>query len=239
MVSCKLYFVRHGETTANRDDILQGQCDFPLTDSGQLQMGKCGLQLKDVKFDFCLTSDLYRAVHSAAILCSNFVSSLNSEQTALLRETCFGLREGLPRSYSLEEASKIVAVQRGWDEARWKELDNGVESEEAIQQRILLALHFIHQRVCQYIASDYQSNNTAISQDQIVRVLIVSHGGFIKKILKLFTDPSIVLHSLHNGSISIVNMKLDMSKNISSSDDIKVFQKCISVNPLEINMVTL
>jgi len=30
----ELYLCRHAETTANRDDILQGHCDYELTDEG-------------------------------------------------------------------------------------------------------------------------------------------------------------------------------------------------------------
>ena len=30
----ELYLCRHAETTANRDNILQGHCDYELTDEG-------------------------------------------------------------------------------------------------------------------------------------------------------------------------------------------------------------
>ena len=30
----EVYLCRHGETTANRDDILQGHCDYELTENG-------------------------------------------------------------------------------------------------------------------------------------------------------------------------------------------------------------
>ena len=33
-MACTLTIVRHGQTTANKDGILQGQADWPLSDLG-------------------------------------------------------------------------------------------------------------------------------------------------------------------------------------------------------------
>ena len=58
-----LYFVRHGQTVANRDGIRQGiSADFPLTDQGHDEANRVGIALKDEPWDAIYTSDLPRAV---------------------------------------------------------------------------------------------------------------------------------------------------------------------------------
>lgn len=55
-------FVRHGETTANRDRILQGVSgDYPLTDRGLAQARHAGEALRGREWHLVLSSDLNRA----------------------------------------------------------------------------------------------------------------------------------------------------------------------------------
>lgn len=62
-VKAHIYFVRHGETVANREGILQGvSADYPLTEDGHEQAHRTGHFLKDDLWDVVLTSDLPRAV---------------------------------------------------------------------------------------------------------------------------------------------------------------------------------
>ena len=91
-------FIRHGETTANRDGIMQGQCDYPLTDLGRQQASVVGDALSGVPWTFCYSSDLTRAVDTAMIVISRSSVAghgLSLEQQVELREHHFGIREGL------------------------------------------------------------------------------------------------------------------------------------------------
>ena len=92
-------FIRHGETTANRDGIMQGQCDYPLTDLGRQQASVVGDALSGVPWTFCYSSDLTRAVDTAMIVMSRSVAGqgqgLSLKQQVELREHHFGIREGL------------------------------------------------------------------------------------------------------------------------------------------------
>lgn len=59
----RIYLVRHGETQANRDDIIQGQQDTKLNERGFEQARLVGEALKRIKFhDVMFSSDLSRAV---------------------------------------------------------------------------------------------------------------------------------------------------------------------------------
>lgn len=58
----RVYIVRHGETQANRDGIIQGQRDTSLNAIGLDQARMAGGALKDAKLGIAFSSDLSRAV---------------------------------------------------------------------------------------------------------------------------------------------------------------------------------
>ncbi|KAG5191431.1 histidine phosphatase superfamily [Tribonema minus] len=67
----KLVLVRHGETTANRDGVLQGQTDYPLSDTGLAQAQIVADHLaQSYTFDCVWSSDLSRASDTAAAIMS-------------------------------------------------------------------------------------------------------------------------------------------------------------------------
>lgn len=60
----RIYLVRHGETQANRDEIIQGHQDTALNEKGFEQARLVGEALKRVRFhDVAFSSDLCRAVN--------------------------------------------------------------------------------------------------------------------------------------------------------------------------------
>ena len=130
------------------------------------------------------------------------------ERTAMLREMSFGIREGLPRSTSVEQARKIIAVQRGWNESRWNEVDVNEETEEAVRERISLYFDWLSQRIHQHFVS-LTNISDSIDSTRPLRVLIVSHGGFIRRIFRLYSAPNCVIPKLDNASISILDMKIE------------------------------
>ena len=60
-VVLRVYFVRHGETQANRDGIIQGQQDTPLNALGEEQARLVGEALKEEEIGCAFSSDLSRA----------------------------------------------------------------------------------------------------------------------------------------------------------------------------------
>jgi broad specificity phosphatase PhoE len=65
-----IYFVRHGESTANKDKICAGHLDVELTELGEAQAKYAGSQLKDdgVIIDKIVSSPLHRALKTAQII---------------------------------------------------------------------------------------------------------------------------------------------------------------------------
>lgn len=90
-----VWIVRHGETDWNQAGRIQGWTDVPLNSCGIRQAHALARQLEGVPFRAIYTSDLTRALNTAAILqtCVPAPRLVHSG----LRERGFGLGEGLYR----------------------------------------------------------------------------------------------------------------------------------------------
>lgn len=64
----KIYIIRHGETDANKNGILQGSSDWPLNEDGIKLAKISGENMKDIKFDICYSSPLSRAKKTAELI---------------------------------------------------------------------------------------------------------------------------------------------------------------------------
>lgn len=85
-----IYVVRHGQTEWNKKGILLGSTDKPLNNEGKKQAGKLREKLKQVEFDYVISSDLKRALETAQIIDDNKNVIINSS----LRERNYGKIEG-------------------------------------------------------------------------------------------------------------------------------------------------
>ena len=64
----EIYVIRHGETNANKEGIMQGWIDLPLNEFGRKLAIDTGRALKGVKFDAAISSPLSRAKETAELL---------------------------------------------------------------------------------------------------------------------------------------------------------------------------
>lgn len=90
----RVFLVRHGQTAWNQAGIAQGHTDIELDETGILQAEAVARELAPIRIGRILTSDLKRAIQTAAPLASAVKQPLDT--TSLLRERCFGQWEGLP-----------------------------------------------------------------------------------------------------------------------------------------------
>ncbi len=97
---CRLYLVRHGESAANRDGLVSGHIDTPLTTLGEEQAEATKKVLAGVKFDAVYSSDLERAAKTAEIIADVPVPA--AHQLPDLRERHFGRFEGQPADEWME-----------------------------------------------------------------------------------------------------------------------------------------
>lgn len=63
-----LYFIRHGRTDWNEKGLLQGTSDVPLNKNGIQDASLAKEFLKEIPFDFCISSPLKRALKTAEII---------------------------------------------------------------------------------------------------------------------------------------------------------------------------
>jgi probable phosphoglycerate mutase len=210
-----IYFVRHGETTANRDGILQGHCDFPLTEKGHRDAALVGTALRHTRWTKIYTSDLTRASNTAQIILSQSKNpkdlSTLLTTTPLIREVNFGVREMLPRGTTVEEAFQIVAEREG---ISLEDVTDTAETDEHIIERQKIFLEALFNDLENLPSLSVRENEDLTDPPTSFEdahetgrplILCVSHGGFIKRFLKNFCGIGSI-EKIGNCSISVVHV---------------------------------
>jgi broad specificity phosphatase PhoE len=88
----RLYFIRHGKTQYNKQEIFQGLCDSPLTEEGIESARKIGDFLKDEEISKIYSSPMERSKKTADII--NGYCQVDVEYLEQLKEICYGCFEG-------------------------------------------------------------------------------------------------------------------------------------------------
>ena len=83
-----LYLVRHGETVDNANKVMQGQTQGELNANGVVQAQKVAERMRGERIDAFVSSDLKRALDTAAIIAAPHGMKVVS--TPLLRERDWG-----------------------------------------------------------------------------------------------------------------------------------------------------
>lgn len=156
LVVTTLLLARHGETDWNHDHRWQGHTGAPLNETGRRQAAELAARVTDV--DAAYSSDAERAYETALVVASRH--GLQVEIDPRLREVDFGLWEGLTRA---EIDERFRGGFSRWSSGESATPDGG-ESDEAMADRVLDALHDIAAR------------------HPRARVLVVTSGGPIRAV---------------------------------------------------------
>ena len=172
-----LYFVRHGESEANRARVFAGQTDSPLTDQGRQQAEAVAAVLEPVAFDRIVTSDLSRTRETAEII---------ARRRGLAVEIFPGLREidaGSAVGRSFDELHGLPE----WDDGRFVRWEGG-ESLEAVLDRGLRVI------------------SELVAQGPGQTICVVGHGGITRILLSHFLGvlPHLDRYPGRNTAVSIV-----------------------------------
>jgi broad specificity phosphatase PhoE len=101
-----VYFVRHGESVANRALVLSGVFDHPLTEAGRAQAREAGRRLAGVRFARVYTSVLCRAVETADIILAADAARDRAGPVVIrdrrLNERDFGIYEDVAQAWIAE-----------------------------------------------------------------------------------------------------------------------------------------
>ena len=154
-----IYFMRHGETDANKVLMVQGHTDIPLNSGGLSQAQSAGERLQEMHFDAIYSSDLSRAATTAKYA----AGSRDVVYTKELREWYFGDWQGK----TLTEIEKIYPEQFKLYKSNSPLFhpENGESAGEFIARV---------KKFMQDIAKKHRGQN----------VLCVSHGGYIRTALQ-------------------------------------------------------
>lgn len=114
----RLLLVRHGESQWNAAGRLQGQADPPLSKLGRRQAAHAAARLVDEGVDAVVSSDLERAVDTAAALAASI--GLEVERREDLREVDLGSWTGISRQEVERDAPELwrrwrVEGVEGWE----------------------------------------------------------------------------------------------------------------------------
>lgn len=154
----RLILLRHAESTANQEKILQGQLDSFLSASGIQQAEALAdfWESEHVSFDAVISSPLERALKTAEVVTRSM--SLEIEESDLLMERKFGIAEGKP--YKELDST----LQKRMSRSPHEPVFESGESDWELYSRATSAIEEILQRVPG-------------------KYLIVSHGGFLNAAL--------------------------------------------------------
>jgi probable phosphoglycerate mutase len=152
----RILAIRHGETAWNVETRIQGQRDIGLNDTGRWQAHRLAFALADDRLDAVYSSDLQRALDTAAGLAA---------RAGLAVRTDPALRE---RSFGIFEALTFAEIEQRYpgESLRWRQRDanfgpDGGETLNAFYQRAVSAVAAI--------AARHRGQHVAV----------VTHGGVL------------------------------------------------------------
>ncbi|KZZ84925.1 histidine phosphatase family protein [Bacillus sp. SJS] len=176
----KLGIVRHGLTEWNMEGRAQGSSDIPLHEQGLKEAEMLAERLKEEDWDLLYSSPLLRAKQTADFI-SKKLGGLEVVTDERIRETGGGEIEGTT------EAERVEKWGTGW-----RELDLGREQSGQVTKR---GVEFVEE-----LLEKHPGKN----------ILMVTHGSFIRHLLKELTPMNEESEPLKNTSIT--HLLLDDSK---------------------------
>ena len=161
MKETEIILIRHGETEWNSQQRMQGHSNSDLSSVGQAQIQALGQWMKNVPFDHIYSSDSLRAKQTAEAITQFSGHELKIDLR--LREKNLGVFEGLT---SDEASERHPEVFRLFKTAGSKYVIDEGESTQQLQDRAL--------EIVDEIRIKHPKD----------RVLLVTHGGFIRVVMK-------------------------------------------------------
>jgi 2,3-bisphosphoglycerate-dependent phosphoglycerate mutase len=173
----RIALIRHGSTAWNKEGKWQGSTDIELDEEGLLQAHKLGLRLANEPWDLIYTSHLSRAFKTGSIIAAQ-LGITDIIRDERIREASGGQTEGTT------ETDRIA--KWGPD---WRNLELGIETVEAVCSR------------GQAFMSDLLATHAGR------RIIVVSHGGFIRYLLRVIVPDLNTTEHPKNTSVTRFNIQ--------------------------------
>lgn len=207
-----LRIVRHAETEYNVGHVMQGWSDSPITERGRAQIEAVGRMLADERFDLAFSSDLQRTRTTAEGIVAARSERLDVRFRDELREWNFGGHEERPSfdvwsevivEHGFEVDRELTALRAIAEQVGWRGLFDAVAgsdpSGEAEQAAAIVAR-------ADGALAHMLSAAASVPGDDAVRVLVVSHGGFITSLLRQLVPDVTPDAILPNCSVTTVSL---------------------------------
>ncbi len=204
-VEVVLYVVRHGQTIFNALNKMQGWSDTPLTIEGAEDIKSLGRGLKDIDFAAAYSSDLGRTIKTARIILGEKgQEDLNIIELENLRESCFGIYEGISGDEAWEDAAKKLgynSFQDMLEESSHRTVGKMLSAiVEADTSNLAECIHTVRKRVTKQL----EDLAEVTKKNGGGNVLVVSHGVSIMSFVTSLIEMPIPKNGLHNGSVTKV-----------------------------------
>ncbi len=176
----KVWIVRHGETAYNAEHRWQGHLDIELSEKGIAQANQVAQYLQQFPIQAIFSSDLKRCQQTAQPIAK--LLNLRVQQDSRLREINLGILQGKTSQQMEAEQPEIMA--------KWASRDMNYrlpdgESRADLQERM------------------YSAWYDAVATDSVHNLLIVTHGGSIRQLMRrLFDDWQLPTYGIPNTSIT-------------------------------------
>jgi broad specificity phosphatase PhoE len=174
------YFVRHGESEANRAHRFSGRTDSPLTDRGRVQATEVAAALQDTAFDRIVATPLSRSLDTALVIARR--RKMPVDVVSDLIEIDVGERTGAT-------FDEIRGLPEWSDEGfvAWP----GGETLEQVLERALRAMRRIHR------------------ENDGGTVLVIGHGGVTRIVVSHFLGILPNLDRSPGGNTSVTVIESD------------------------------
>jgi uncharacterized phosphatase len=169
----EIYLLRHAETDANKNYIVQGRMDNPINETGVKQALDTGKYLKalNINFDLVISSPLKRAYKTAELINHGMVIARPIIMDKNLIERNFGDYDGRKITDDYYDLTRNGLIPN-------------METDEELENRVFNTL--------KDIAEKYDNK----------RLLIITHSHVIKALLNLYVKDFTYMTYLHNCSLN-------------------------------------
>ncbi|CAF3329932.1 unnamed protein product [Rotaria sp. Silwood1] len=211
-VRFNLTLVRHAETHANAEGIIQGLLDTELSNIGYLQSQALGQYLQYHRFSHIYSSDLKRTTETARQIRSfNRVSSCEIQYDSLLRERMYGIAEGRTRQWLRE-----LAKENGIPYINF--IPSGAESTAQVRERVIQ----FFRNLCHELLENSHTNSSVSSSSPVKFYIpsLLSQQDNEQSLLRsvssenLISSQQTITNSTHKRSLSASNIQIKLTTNI-------------------------
>lgn len=183
-----IYLIRHAETEENRGHIWQGHMDTPLTEGGVQQARQVAEAMKDIPLQAIYSSDLQRALHTAAIIAEPHRLKVIADQR--LRELNVGSWQGL-----------TIDDVKAKDAAGWRAIE---------ADKFGVTLYGGGESLRDLYSRSMAAYDQIVARHVNASVAIVTHGGTIRAIIALILGGDMIRMTrlaINNGGITRIEVK--------------------------------